>query len=150
MRADPHSYADDRHAQTRSIELSLRVDFAARVLEGEVLLRFRAPAAAGPLDLDTRDLRIDSVSGDDGAPLDLRALMAAAPAGPDRFAMPQPIPSYLLAFCVGDLAKRDLSPRCAVWAEPPLVEAAAWEFAGMEKMLAAAERLFGPYEWERC
>src|SRR5207249_6899779 len=41
-------------------------------------------------------------------------------------------------------------PRCAVWAEPPLVEAAAWEFAGMEKMLAAAERLFGPYEWERC
>src|SRR5438552_904064 len=78
MRADPHSYADDRHAQTRSIELSLRVDFAARVLEGEVLLRFRAPAAAGPLDLDTRDLRIDSVSGDDGAPLDFE-LAAAEP-----------------------------------------------------------------------
>jgi hypothetical protein len=29
------------------------------------------------------------------------------------------------------------------------VAAAAWEFAGVEAMIQAAERLFGPYEWDR-
>jgi hypothetical protein len=63
--------------------------------------------------------------------------------------MPQPIPPYLLALAVGDLASRDLSPRSRVWAEPGTVEKAAWEFAGIEEMLGTAERLFGPYDWER-
>ena len=36
----------------------------------------------------------------------------------ERFEMPQPIPPYLFAFAVGDLASRDLSPRWRVWAEP--------------------------------
>ena len=57
----------------------------------------------------------------------LTAVMAAADRGRDRatassrierFEMPQPIPPYLFAFAVGDLASRDLSPRCRVWAEP--------------------------------
>jgi len=91
-------------------------------------------------------------------PRGLRALMAArplgrAPAGPgeaiDRFEMPQPIPPYLLALAVGDLATLPLSGRCAVWAEPSVVSAAAWEFAEVERMMAAAEALFGPYGWER-
>src|SRR5205814_6890854 len=69
--------------------------------------------------------------------------------GPGEFAMPQPIPPYLLAFAVGDLAAREISPRCAVWAEPPVADAAAFEFAGVERMLLAAEALFGPYEWDR-
>jgi leukotriene-A4 hydrolase len=68
----------------------------------------------------------------------------------DVFRMPQPIPPYLLAFAVGDLGKRELSPRCAVWAEHALLDAAAYEFAGVEQMLGAAEDLFGPYEWDRC
>jgi leukotriene-A4 hydrolase len=66
-----------------------------------------------------------------------------------RFEMPQPIPPYLFAFAIGDLASRDLSPRCRVWAEPGVVDAAAWEFADVEKMIEAAEALFGPYDWER-
>jgi leukotriene-A4 hydrolase len=91
-------------------------------------------------------------------PEGLRALMAAAPlgrvrAGPgevkDRFEMPQPIPPYLLALAVGDLATRPLSQRCAVWAEPSVVDAAAAEFAEVESMIAAAEALFGPYDWDR-
>jgi leukotriene-A4 hydrolase len=39
--------------------------------------------------------------------------------------MPQPIPSYLLALAVGDLAFRSLGPRTGVYAEPSVVEAAA-------------------------
>jgi aminopeptidase N len=245
MRPDPHSFADTDQPQTRSIELALRVDFDRRVLDGEVVLHFREPEK-GALDLDTRDLRIASVSSLDGkalrfdlgapepilgarlrvhlparargirirystsvdatalqwlspsqtsgdqpflysqaqpiharslAPLQdtpririqvdsarftvparLTALMAAArrgrePAGPgeatDVFAMPQPIPPYLLAFAVGDLSERRLSHRSSVWAEPAVADAAAWEFAGVERMMLGAEDLFGPYEWER-
>ncbi|MFO7653866.1 MAG: M1 family metallopeptidase [Candidatus Krumholzibacteriia bacterium] len=91
-------------------------------------------------------------------PRPLKAVMSAAPAGEHeadgdrttwRFEMPQPIPTYLLALAVGDLDQRDLGPRSRVYAEPATVEQAAWEFAGVEDMMAAAERLFGPYEWDR-
>src|SRR6266481_2923868 len=68
MRLDPHSYADTAQPQTRSIDLTLRADFDRRVLEGEIALHFRAPGS-GPLDLDTRDLRIDAVTLLDGTPL---------------------------------------------------------------------------------
>ncbi len=90
-------------------------------------------------------------------PRELVCVMAAAARGRTeqgavatyKFEMPQPIPPYLFAFAVGDLASRDLSPRCRVWAEPGVVEAAAWEFADVEAMITAAEALFGPYDWER-
>src|SRR5260370_6148014 len=67
-RLDPHSYADTAQPQTRSIELSLKVDFASRTLSGEAVLRFRQ-AGAGPPDLDTRGLRIEAVTALDGAKL---------------------------------------------------------------------------------
>lgn len=89
----------------------------------------------------------------------LTAVMSAGPAGSRPgprpgtrtflFTMPQPIPPYLLALAVGELAARDLSPRSRVWAEPATVERAAWEFAGIEPMIAKAEGLFGRYEWDR-
>ena len=63
--------------------------------------------------------------------------------------MPQPIPPYLLAFAVGDLTPRQLSARCAVWAERAMADEAAHEFAQVEDMLICAEELFGPYDWER-
>src|SRR3954469_379034 len=245
MRLDPHSYADTDHPRTRSIDFALAVDFKSRQLSGEILLHFHAPGS-GPLDLDTRDLRIDSVATLQGAPLRhalaapepilgarlridlppdtsgvrihyatspratalqwlepsqtagglqpflfsqaqpiharslfplqdtprnritvgsarftvparLRALMAAAARGRepqgdlavDVFEMPQPIPPYLLAFAVGDLTPRQLSARCAVWAERALADEAAHEFAQVEDMLICAEELFGPYDWER-
>ncbi len=89
----------------------------------------------------------------------LSAVMSAGPAGVEAgprpgthtflFAMPQAIPTYLLALAVGDLQSRDLSPRARVWAEPGVVESAAWEFAGVEDMIRAAESMFGPYDWDR-
>ena len=92
-------------------------------------------------------------------PAALTAVMSAAPAGQSAgatpgtrtflFDMPQPIPPYLLALAVGELSSRDLSPRSRVWAEPETVEAAAWEFEGIEAMIRTAEGLFGPYDWDR-
>jgi hypothetical protein len=82
-------------------------------------------------------------------PPELRAVMAAAPLGENRFEMPQPIPPYLLAFAVGDLASKDISPRSRVWAEPGELTAAAWEFEVVDAHLRAAEALFGAYDWDR-
>jgi aminopeptidase N len=92
-------------------------------------------------------------------PRALRALMAArfverreADVGGlavEKWEMPQPIPPYLIAFAVGELASRDLGPRSRVWAEPSVVERAAVEFVEVDAMLRAAEALFGPYDWER-
>ena len=67
--------------------------------------------------------------------------------GTYRFRMPQPIPSYLLALAVGDLAFRSLGRNSGVYAERPVVESAAWELADTQKMIDAAETLYGPYRW---
>jgi len=88
-------------------------------------------------------------------PKALRAVMSAnndahhALDGAFRFTMDQPIPSYLLAIAVGDIAVRETGPRSAVYAEPSVVDAAAKEFADVETMIAATEKLYGPYRWSR-
>jgi len=64
-----------------------------------------------------------------------------------RFNMPQPIPSYLLALSVGDLAFRSFSDNSGVYAEKPMIEASAFELADTPKMIEAAEKLYGPYRW---
>ncbi len=243
-RRDPHSYADDTQAETESFHLTGKLDFASRVLRAEVTLRFR-DLAGGTLDLDTRDLAIETIRDDAGrilpftlhpaepiygsrlevelsggtraitiryrtspeasalqwlspaqtaggthpflfsqcqaiharsviplqdtprlrvrytaeltVPKALRLVMAAAhrdrtetgELATERYEMPQPIPPYLFAFAAGELVSRELSARSAVWAEPSVVDKAAYEFAGVEAMIVAAEKLFGPYDWER-
>lgn len=88
-------------------------------------------------------------------PSNLLALMSASnpvrknDAGAYTFEMKQPVPSYLLALTVGDIAFHPISARSGVYAEPTTLEAAAWEFADLEKMIVAAEELYGPYLWER-
>ncbi|MEL7239125.1 MAG: M1 family aminopeptidase/hydrolase, partial [Planctomycetota bacterium] len=91
-------------------------------------------------------------------PKPLHAVMAAAATGQSdgedgrsvfTFDMPQPIPPYLLAFAAGDLASADVGPRSRVYAEPDVIDAAAWEFADIDAHLERAEALFGPYEWDR-
>ncbi|VDP24771.1 unnamed protein product, partial [Onchocerca flexuosa] len=57
------------------------------------------------------------------------------------------IPSYLLAIVVGFMEKRDLSMRCAIWAEPKVIDEAFYEFGETEKMLQTAENLVGKYRW---
>ena len=71
------------------------------------------------------------------------------PDGNYRFAMPQPIPSYLLALAVGKLEFRSLGARSGVYAEPGRIEAAAAELTDTESMIEIAEKLFGPYRWGR-
>ncbi|MFA5831850.1 MAG: M1 family metallopeptidase [Bacteroidota bacterium] len=65
------------------------------------------------------------------------------------FEMKQPIPSYLLALAVGDLEFQSLGNRSGVYAEPSVIAKSANEFVDLEKMIAAAEELYGPYRWER-
>jgi leukotriene-A4 hydrolase len=69
--------------------------------------------------------------------------------GEYSFVMPQPIPSYLIALAVGDLEFKETGPRTGVYAEKPVVKAAAKEFADTESMIQASEKLFGPYRWTR-
>ena len=66
-----------------------------------------------------------------------------------RFKMPQPIPSYLFALAVGNLVFREFGPRTGIYAEPEIIEAAAWEFAENEIKMNEAEKLLGPYLWGR-
>lgn len=66
-----------------------------------------------------------------------------------RFRMDKPVAPYLIALAAGDLAFRPLGPRTGVYAEPATVGAAAAELVDTEKMVAAAERLYGPYRWGR-
>lgn len=88
-------------------------------------------------------------------PKGLLALMSAEnptrtnPDGVYRFRMRQPVPSYLMAVAVGDLEFRPLGSRAGVYAERPVVGKAAREFADLPRMMAAAERLYGPYRWGR-
>ena len=88
-------------------------------------------------------------------PKELRAIMSApndldhALDGEFAFDMDEPIPSYLLAIAVGDIAARSTGPRSAVYAEPSVVDAAAKEFSDTEKMIETTEKLYGPYRWGR-
>lgn len=88
-------------------------------------------------------------------PSELLALMSASNpqsknnSGTYNFRMDQPIPSYLLALTVGDIAFRPVSNRAGVYAEPSMLEKSAWEFEDLEKMVSGAEELYGAYRWER-
>ena len=88
-------------------------------------------------------------------PAHLLALMSAenpqqlSPSGEYHFRMAQPIPAYLMALAVGELAFAPLGGRTGIYAEPATLPVATHEFADLEKMVAAAEALYGPYRWER-
>ncbi len=88
-------------------------------------------------------------------PKDLLPLMSATnptaknSEGSYFFEMKQPIPAYLMALSVGDLEFTPIGDRTGVYAEPSMLEASAYEFGDMEKMLVAAEELYGDYRWDR-
>jgi aminopeptidase N len=66
-----------------------------------------------------------------------------------RFRMDRPVPPYLIALAIGDIAFRPLGKRTGVWAEPAMLDSAAAELSDTEKMVEAAEALYGPYRWGR-
>ena len=90
-------------------------------------------------------------------PRTMRAVMSAGPAGEPAvgadgnvayaFRMEQPIPPYLIALAIGDITVKPIGKRSAVYAEPAVIDRAVAEFAEVEGMIAAAERLYGPYRW---
>lgn len=74
---------------------------------------------------------------------------ATARDGDYSFRMTQPIPSYLIALAVGDLSFQSLGARTGVYSEPGEVARAARELSDTERMIAATEKLYGPYRWGR-
>ena len=92
-------------------------------------------------------------------PSPLRAVMSAEALTPDgrpvqggrafEFKLEQPVPPYLIAIAIGDIAFKPVGPRSGVYAEPSVIDRAASEFADLEQMIEAAEALGGPYRWGR-
>ncbi|MEJ7559684.1 MAG: M1 family metallopeptidase [Pedobacter sp.] len=88
-------------------------------------------------------------------PTQLLALMSAEnpqvknDKGSYQFRQTKAIPSYLLALAVGDIAFKKVDDRTGVYAEPAVLDKAAYEFADMGKMVTVAEKLYGPYRWGR-
>ena len=121
--------------------------------QGEAILtRTWIPTQDSPGIRQTYDARIV-------VPAPLRAVMSAEQLTPDgvdvpggrrfEFRMAQPIPPYLIALAVGDIAFQAVSARTGVYTEPVALKAAASEFVDLERMVAAAESLLGPYRWGR-
>lgn len=106
------------------------------------------PCPDGPGIRYTYDARVTVPKG-------LLALMSAtnpqqlSDSGVYHFRMDIPIPAYLMALAVGDLRFKSIDQRTGVYAEPNMIEKAAWELADMGKMVTTAESLYGPYRWGR-
>jgi aminopeptidase N len=89
------------------------------------------------------------------APPGIRVVMSAEHLSHDpargifRFRMAQPIPPYLMALAAGELGFEPLGARTGVYAEPAVLARATSEFRDVEKMVQAAEALYGPYAWGR-
>ncbi|MFN6261768.1 MAG: M1 family metallopeptidase [Chromatiaceae bacterium] len=88
-------------------------------------------------------------------PADLLAVMSADNSanfnrnGDYQFDMPQPLPSYLIALAVGDLHFKAMSADTGVYAEKLWLDRATAEFSDTQKMMDAANQLFGKYPWKR-
>lgn len=66
-----------------------------------------------------------------------------------RFRMSHPVAPYLIAIAAGDIVFRPLGARTGVWSEPARIDGVANELVDTERMVAAAEALYGPYRWGR-
>lgn len=66
-----------------------------------------------------------------------------------RFEMQQTVPAYLIVMAAGRLAYRSLSDRSGIYAEPELLDDALHEMSFVPEMMRVAERIIGPYPWQR-
>jgi leukotriene-A4 hydrolase len=88
-------------------------------------------------------------------PQGLLALMSAenpqqvSDSGQYRFRMDIPIPAYLMALAVGNIAFKSIDERTGVYAEPGMLARVHNEFEDVGKMVKTAEQLYGPYRWGR-
>ncbi len=65
------------------------------------------------------------------------------------YRMDKPVAPYLIALAIGDLKFKPLSANTGIWTEPAMLDKSAWEFAGLDTFVTAAEGLYGPYRWGR-
>ena len=106
------------------------------------------PCADGPGIRYTYDARVEVPKG-------LIALMSAEnPQQPNEtgrytFKMDNPVPAYLMALAVGDIAFKPIDNRTGVYAERGMIDKCAWELADIGRMVDSAEQLYGPYRWGR-
>jgi leukotriene-A4 hydrolase len=106
------------------------------------------PCADGPGIRFTYDARV-------AVPKELMALMSAEnpqqknDSGVYHFKMDIPVPAYLMALAVGDVTFSGIDERTGVYAEPGMIQKARYEFEDVGKMVATAEKLYGPYRWGR-
>ena len=117
-----------------------------------ILTRTWVPTQDSPGIRQTWDARIT-------VPSDLKVVMSgeavgapeAAGAGrtATRFRMTNPVPPYLIAIGVGDVAFQAIDERTGVWTEPSQLAAAHHEMIPTAAMVDAAEQLYGPYRWGR-
>jgi aminopeptidase N len=66
-----------------------------------------------------------------------------------QFEMTQPIPAYLMALAVGDIEFHKYDSISGVYAEPLTLASASEELEDLNLMVAAAEKLYGKYQWGR-
>jgi leukotriene-A4 hydrolase len=69
--------------------------------------------------------------------------------GSYSFDMKQPIPCYLIALAAGDITFASVGRNTGVYAEPGMIEETVNEFVDLQKMVDAAEELYGEYLWDR-
>lgn len=61
-----------------------------------------------------------------------------------------PLPSYLIAFALGEYSYHATGPRTGIYANSMYLEQAKKEYSHLEKILEKAEAIFGPYgDWVR-
>ena len=118
-----------------------------------ILTRTWIPTQDSPGIRQTWDARIV-------APSDLKVVMSAESLTPRgeragagqtawRFREPNPVPPYLIAIGVGDVAFQAIDERTGVWTEPSMLAAAHAEMVPTAEMVDEAEALYGPYLWGR-
>ena len=132
-----------------SPELTAGKEFPYMYTQGEAILtRSWIPLQDSPANRITYSAKVK-------VPKDLMAVMSAEnptkknDEGIYEFQMRQPIPCYLIAMAVGNLTYRKLGPTCGVYSEPQLIYQCVNEFGDLPKMIRAAEKLYGKYQWEQ-
>lgn len=65
------------------------------------------------------------------------------------FKMNQKIPAYLMALAAGDIAFKPIDDRTGVYSEPAILEKSYSELEDVGTMVHTAEKLYGPYRWDR-